>query len=375
MKKRMTITLTIAITFFAIIGFVKFRQVQAAIAQSSSFQPPPEAVTTIVAKEERWPAKLDAIGTVAAVRGVTVSADLPGLVASIEFDSGDSVREGTRLVTLDTRQEQAQLASAEARLELARLSYDRFTGLVKSGAVSQAEHDAAAAELRRAEASVREVSATIERKTVRAPFSGVLGIRRVDLGQYLTGGSPIVPLQSLDPIYVDFAVSQRELDRIRVGSAVEVRADGLPDLGVTGRVSAVDSIVDASTRNVQVRALFSNSGAKLRPGMFVKARVLLDTASTVVSVPASAVSYAPYGDSVYVVENLKSPSGSTYRGVRQQIVKLGPEQGDLVAVESGLRAGDEVVTSGVFKLRNGAAVRIDNQTQPGSDRAPRPEDN
>jgi len=246
---------------------------------------------------------------------------------------------------------------------------------VEKGAVSRAEFDAAAAEFRQAEANVREIGATIDRKTIRAPFSGVLGIRQVDVGQYLTSGSPIVPLQALDPIYVDFAVPQQELDRVRVRGSVRVQAEGLPDSEITGAITAINSVVDRSTRNVQVRSIFGNPGARLRPGMFVKAHVLLDATNRVVPLPASAISYAPYGNSVYVVEELTRPDGQAYRGVRQQIVKLGAEQGDLVAIASGIRPGEEVVTSGVSKLRNGVAVRVNNQTQPGSDPAPKPEDN
>jgi len=375
MKKRMIMMLSVMVAFFATIGFVKFRQVQAAIAQASSFQPPPEAVTTIVAKEESWQPTLSAIGTVAAVKGVTVSADLPGIVDEISFDSGDAVQKGSVLLRLDTRQEQAQLAAGEARLDLARLNHERFRGLVQTGAVSRAEYDAAAAELRQAEANVREIRATIDRKTVRAPFSGVLGIRQVDVGQYLTSGSPIAPLQALDPIYVDFAVPQQELGHVRVHGSVRVQAEGLSETELTGAITAINSVVDKSTRNVQVRSIFANRGAKLRPGMFVKAQVLLDATDRIVSLPASAINYAPYGNSVYVVEELTRPGGQTYRGVRQQIVKVGTEQGDLVVIDSGIKAGEEVVTSGVFKLRNGVAVQVNNQTQPGSSPAPQPEDN
>lgn len=375
MKKRMFMMISIMVALFATLGFVKFRQVEAAIAQASSYQPPPEAVTTITAREEIWQPTLGAIGTVTAVKGVTVSADLPGIVDEIRFDSGDSVRTGDVLVRLDTHQEQAQLAAAEARLDLARLNHERHRGLVETGAVSRAEFDAAAAELRQAEANVREIGATIDRKTIRAPFSGFLGIRQVDLGQYLTSGSPIAPLQALDPIYVDFAIPQQELGRVRVRGSVRVRAEGPRDHELEGTITAINSVVDKSTRNVQVRSILANPGARLRPGMFVKADVPLDASTKVVTIPASAINYAPYGNSVYIVENMTQPNGRTYRGVRQQIVKLGTEQGDLVAIASGLDAGAEVVTSGVFKLRNSVAVQVNNETQPGNDPAPKPEDN
>lgn len=375
MKKRMFVTVTVLLAFFASIGFVKFKQIQAAIAQNSSFQMPPEAVTTIVATESQWQATLPAIGSVTAVRGVEISADLPGIVEEIAFESGDAVAKGALLVRQDTRQEQAQLAAAQARLELAKLRFDRASGLVQTGAVSRAEFDAASADVRQQEANIREVQAAIDRKTIRAPFSGVLGIRKVDLGQYLNSGTPIVPLQSLDPIYVDFAVPQNELGHVRVGGSVRILADGIPAAGLDSKIAAINSVVDTATRNVQVRSVLPNPKATLRPGMFVKAQVVLDQPSTVVAIPASSISYAPYGDSVYVVEDMKGPDGKSYKGARQQIVKLGAAQGDLVAIATGISAGQEIVTSGVFKLRNGAAVQVHNETQPASDIDPKPEDN
>jgi membrane fusion protein (multidrug efflux system) len=358
-----------------VLGVVKTLQIQARIAEASSFQPPPEAVTTIMARQEPWPETLGAIGTVHAVRGVTVSADLPGVVESIAFESGRAVREGDVLVRLDTRQERAQLAAAEAQRDLARLSLDRVRGLVEQGIVAPAELDRATAEHRQAEARVGEIRATIERKEVRAPFSGVLGIRQVNLGQYLEGGAPIVPLQSLDPVHVNFSVPQQRVGEMRVGGEVQVTAEGLGGAAVRGRITAIDSVVDEATRNVQVQATFDNPGGRLRPGMFVQAHVRTGDTAAVVALPASAISYAPYGDSVFVVSEMKGPGGEPYKGVRQQFVKLGAARGDLVAVVSGLEAGEEVVTSGAFKLRTGAAVLVDNSVQPGNSPSPRPEDN
>lgn len=373
MRKRMIVMILSVAAFLGLISTLKVRQFQAAAAQAASFQMPPEAVTTIVAQEAEWPASLSAIGSVAAVQGVTVSADLPGIVEAIEFDSGRPVETGQILVHLDARQEQAQLVAAEAQLELARLNLGRARGLVAQGIVSQADHDRAVAEHGQAEARVGEIKATIERKQIRAPFAGVLGIRQVNLGQYLNGGDAVVPLQALDPIYVNFTVPQQDVARLRVGGEVRVSAGGGPE--ASGRISAVDSIVDEATRNVQVQATLANPQLRLRPGMFVETRVVLGSTSAVVALPASAISYAPYGDSVYVVADLEGPGGLRYRGARQQFVKLGGARGDQVAVVSGVRPGDEVVTSGAFKLRNGAAVKVDNAVQPGNDPAPRPQDN
>ena len=374
MAKRMILMLVLMAILIGGLGLLKLRQFQAMADEFAAMQPAPEAVTTIVTGREEWPATLDAIGTVAPVQGVTVSADLPGVVDRIAFDSGRTVDKGDVLVQLDTRQEQAQLAGAESQVELARVNFERMRGLVEQDAVSRAEFDAAAAAHQQAEARVREIRATIERKTIRAPFAGVLGIRQVNLGQYLTGGDPIVPLQSLNPVYVNFGVPQQEAGKMRQGRSVRITVGELGEGQFTGHVTAIDSIVDPTTRNVQVQATLSNPGGKLRPGMFVQAQVMVGAGRQVVALPASAINYAPYGDSVFVLADLKNPKGQPYRGVRQQVVKLGPARGDQVAVVSGLNAGEEVVTSGVFKLRNGVAVQVNNKVQPANSPAPKPED-
>jgi membrane fusion protein (multidrug efflux system) len=374
MAKRMILMLVLMTVFIAGLGFLKVRQFQAMAGEFAAMQPPPEAVTTIVTERDDWPAVLSAIGTVAAVQGVTVSADLPGIVDRIEFDSGRTVQRGDVLVQLDTKQEQAQLAGAEAQLQLARVNFERMQGLVEQDAVSRAEFDAAAAAHKQAEARIREIRATIERKTIRAPFSGVLGIRQVNLGQYLTGGDPVVPLQSLHPVYVNFGVPQQDALEMRAGRKVRITVGELGDTEFTGRITAVDSVVDETTRNVQVQATLANPRGLLRPGMFVQTQVTLGASRTVVALPASAINYAPYGDSVFVVADMKNPQGQPYRGVRQQVVKLGAARGDQIAVLSGLKGGEEVVTSGVFKLRNGAAVQVNNKVQPGNSLTPEPED-
>jgi membrane fusion protein (multidrug efflux system) len=369
----MLIMLGVMLLIIASLGFVKFQQIRAAIAAGAAWTPPPEAVTTIVTREETWPRSLGAIGSVSAVHGVTVSADLAGIVEKIELESGRSAKAGQVLVRLDTSQERAQLAAAEAQRDLARLNLDRARRLVETGAIAQAEYDRLAAEAKQAEARMGEIQAVIDRKTIRAPFSGVLGIRQVDLGQYLAAGEPIVPLQSLDPVYVDFSVPQQDVGELRVGAEVRVSADSLA-VHQSGRITAVNSIVDQDTRNVQAQATFANPGGRLRPGMFVDVQVVVGTTHDVVALPASAISYAPYGNSVFIVSDMKAKDGRPYKGVRQQFVKLGPGRGDQVAVLSGVKSGEEVVTSGVFKLRNGAAVLINNAVQPSNNPAPRPAD-
>ncbi|HTM25612.1 MAG TPA: efflux RND transporter periplasmic adaptor subunit [Vicinamibacterales bacterium] len=373
MLKRLLVTLAATILIVAALGFVKVRQIQTAIAQGAAFRLPPDAVTTIVASQEDWPSTLTAIGTVAPVHGVTVSADLPGVVDRISFESGQSVREGAVLAVLDTRQERAQLAAVDAQRELARINFERMQGLLRDRVISTAEFDRATADHRQAEARTGEIAATLARKTIRAPFSGVLGIRHVNLGQYLSAGDPLVTLESLNPIYVNFGVPQQSAGQMRPGRSVRVAVDGQAGIEAAGRITAIDSIVDEKTRNVQVQATFANAGGTLRPGMFVQAEVVLGANRSVVSLPASAISYAPYGDSIFVVTDIKGENGQTYKGVRQQFVTLGGTRGDQVAVVSGVKPGDEVVTSGVFKLRNGAPVVVNNKVKPANNPKPKPE--
>ena len=373
MAKRMILMLAVMAFIVGALGLVKFRQFQSAASQGA-FQPPPEAVTTIVAQEEQWPATVGAIGTMAAVRGVTVSADLPGTVHRVFFESGRPVKQGEVLVELDTRQERAQMAAIEAQRDLARLQFDRMKDLLTERVVSKAEYDQAVMQHRETAARVGEVDAVIQRKTIRAPFSGLLGIRQVNLGQYLAAGDPIVSLQSLNPIYVNFGLPEQEAAQVQTGRRVRIISDAVNGAELTGTVTALDSIVNPQTRNVQVQATVSNPGGALRPGMFVQTELLLGADRAVIALPTPAVSYAPYGDSVFIVTDLKAPDGTTYRGVRQQFVKLGGSRGDQVAVISGVSTGDEVVTSGLFKLRNGAAVLVNNRIQPPNRKKPKPEE-
>ena len=373
MKKRMFIMLAVVIAFIASVGGMKFFQIREAMAQQGSFQPPPEAVTTVVAKAEPWSATINAIGTVVAANGVTVSADMPGLVESIAFESGQRVNRGDVLVRLDTKQERAQLEAANAQLQLSRVELGRAQQMVPQGVIPQSALDQASAQYKQAEARVGEIRASIERKTIRAPFSGTLGIRQIDLGQYLAGGAPIVSLQALQPVFVDFSVPQQDVGRLTAGSAVTVTSEGLSEPEI-GKISAVDAVIDESTRNARVRATFDNAAQRLKPGMFVEARLDRGTATSAVTLPASAISYAPFGDSVFIVEDVTGPDGKSYRGVRQQFVKHGGTRGDQVAVISGVKPGEEVVSSGVFKLRPGAAVAVNNKVQPANQATANPED-
>jgi len=364
----------IAILAVVIGGLYLFKSWQFAAFAKMKFQMPPTAVTSMTLREESWQPSLAAVGTVQAVQGVTVSTDLPGIVEKITFDSGQAVKQGQPLVKLDTKQEEAQLRSAEARLQLAKSNLDRQQGLLQKRVSSQSDFDSAAAEYKEAEASSAEIRATIERKLIRAPFDGVLGIRQVNLGQYLQSGDAVVPLQSLDPIYVNFALPQQQMAKLTVGRDVRITADGLPEQTFTGHITSVNSVIDQATRNVTVQATLENPGRKLHPGMFVNAEVMLPEKQQVIAVPATAINYAPYGDSVFVIEKMKHEDGTSYDGVRQQMVELGASRGDQVSVVKGLKPGEEIVTAGGFKLGPSAPVLRNNAVQPPNSAAPTPAD-
>jgi len=374
MAKRLILMLLVVGALLAGLGFVKYRQIETAIAAGSSFAPPPTSVTTVVAKRETWPSTLAVIGTAAAIEGVTVSADLPGTVDKIHFESGRSVREGDVLVELDTRQERAQLANLEAQRDLAHIQYGRSEQLVKAGVISKSEYDNATAQQKATEAQVGDIKAAIARKNIHAPFTGMLGIRQISLGQYLAAGQSIVSLQSLNPIYVNFGVPQQDAPMMGIGRNLRVTSTDLPGIVFSGKITALDSVINEQTRNIQVQATFQNPGGKLRPGMYVQVELPLGKPRDIIPLPASAINYAPYGDSVYVVTDLKDPKGKTYRGVKQQVVKVEGSRGDQVAVISGINAGDEVVSSGVFRLRNAAPVQVNNSVKPGNNPNPKPDE-
>ncbi len=374
MAKRMIVMLVVVVAVLGGLAFFKFKQVEVAIAQGASYQPPPTAVTTVVAQRETWPSTLSVIGTAAAIQGVTVSADLPGTIDKIHFESGQWVHEGDILLELDIRQEKAQLASLEAQRDLAGINYGRAQELVKAGVISRSDYDNATAQQKATEAQVGDIRAAIARKTIRAPFSGLLGIRQVSLGQYLAAGQAVVSLQALNPIYVNFGVPQQDTPKVAAGHAIRVTNADLPGLSFPGQITALDSVISEQTRNIQVQATLPNKGNKLRPGMFVQVELPLGAPRDVVPLPASAINYAPYGDSVFIVSEMKDAKGNTYRGVRQQVVKIEGSRGDQVAVTSGIHPGDEIVSSGVFRLRNGAPIQVNNTVKPSNSAAPNPEE-
>jgi membrane fusion protein (multidrug efflux system) len=371
MIKRMLIMLGVAFLFVVGIGAWKVMQIRAAIAQGATFAPPPSAVTTTVAKREQWQPALSAVGSLRAVNGVTVSTDLAGIVSQILFQSGAAVKRGDLLVKLDSQQEEALLRVAEARRDWTKVSLERQRSLVGSGAVSKSDYDSAESEFRQAMAAVDDAQALMARKAITAPFDGLLGIRQVDLGQYLNVGAPIVQLQSVDPIYVEFALPQQNLEQIAVGKKLRLKAAGITGNQFEGEITAINSRLDEATRNITIQGTVRNADGKLLPGMFVNVEVFLPE-TDVISVPASSISYAPYGDSVFIVKDKPSADGKMGKEVQQQFVKLGPSRGDQVSIVSGLKEGDEVVSSGVFKLRSGIPVQVNNSVQPGNEANPNP---
>jgi membrane fusion protein (multidrug efflux system) len=375
MAKRMVVVLLLMVALVAGLGFIKYRQVETAIAAGASFQMPPTSVSTVTAKRETWPSTLSVIGTAAAIQGVTVSADLPGTIDKIHFDSGQTVHEGDILIELDIRQEKAQLANLEAQRDLAHIQYGRAAELSKAGVISKSDYDNAAAQQKATEAQVNDIKAAIARKTIHAPFTGVLGIRQISLGQYLAAGQSIVSLESVNPIYVNFGVPQGDTPKMMIGHSVHITDQDLPGIAFNGKITALDSIINEQTRNIQIQATLANPGGKLRPGMFVQVELPLGQPRDVIPLPASAINYAPYGDSVFVVTDMKDPkSGKTYRGVRQQIVKIEGSRGDQVAIISGLNAGDEIVSAGAFRLRNAAPVLVNNSVKPSDSPNPHPDE-
>jgi len=358
------------------LGFVKFTQIQGfmQLAKSGAFEPPPTAVTTEVAKQSAWQPTLEAVGSIAAVNGVTVSTDLAGIVREIAFESGNKVHAGDLIVRLDTTQEEAQLHQAEAQRDWATVTLKRDKDLVEKHAISQSDYDNAEASYRQSQASVDQFKALIARKTLRAAFDGVAGIRQVNLGQYLKEGDPVVTLQSFDPIYANFMLPQQDLSKLVVGQPVTLRVDAYGDRSFNGVVTAINSLVDQATRNVQVQATLANPDALLRPGMFAKVSVLMSDMKDVIAIPATAIHYAPYGDSIFVVSEMKDQTGKNFKAVKEQFVKVGQSRGDMISIVSGLKPGEEVVTSGVFRLKSGAHIVVNNEIKPESELAPTPSD-
>jgi membrane fusion protein (multidrug efflux system) len=372
MKKRILYAILGLIVLAAVLGGVKVLQIRAMIDQAKKAVLPPETVTTAEVASESWETSLVSVGSLAAVQGVTVAAELAGKVVEITFEAGTKVKRGDLLIRQDTSSEEAQLPGAVAQANLARTVLTRDAEMLADRIISESDYDAAVAAYEQAMALANGIRTTIGKKTIRAPFSGRLGIRQVNLGQILREGDPIVTLQSLDPIYVNFTLPQQELGALRAGLPVRMTSDALPGTPVEGRITAVNPLVDADTRNIQVQATISNRGEKLRPGMFVNVAVGLPARKKVLAIPSTAVLYAPYGDSVFLVADGKEGKGKV---LRQQFVRLGEKRGDFVSVIDGLKEGEVVVSTGVFKLRNGQAAVVDNRLELPFRQAPTPKNN
>lgn len=367
------------LTFIGIValaGFLvgtKVIQIKAMIAAGENAVVPPEVVTSATVKEDTWENTLSVTGSIAPVQGVTVSAEMAGKIVKIAFESGAMVKAGDLLVQLDVNSEEAQLRAAESSVALAKLNLDRAKELLGKTTISQAEFDAADAQFKQASAQADTIRATIAKKTIRAPFAGRLGLRLVNLGQNLKEGDPVAALQTLDPVYVNFSLPQQRVGAVAPGAMVRVTSDAAPTENYEGKVNAVNPEIDPATRNVRVQATLANPAEKLRPGMFANVVVVLPTQEKVMAIPATSVLYAPYGDSVFIIEEKKNEkTGKMEQVLRQQFVRLGNARGDFVDVQSGLKAGDQVVTSGVFKLRGGMVVTIDNKLAPNAQLAPKP---
>jgi len=375
MSRVSSFILAIAAVVLIFIGFGAYKYMQIRALMGMKWSMPPQAVTAMVAQEEEWSPAIKAVGSLAAVQGVTVSTDQPGIVTKINFESGQMTKAGDLLVQIDVSSEEAQLRSALAQQKLAGLNLQRQQNLLKGRVSSQADFDAAQAEYDKTTAVVLEMQSAINRKTIRAPFSGVLGIRMVNLGQYMQSGAQVAPLQSLDPIYVNFYLPQQSLGQIAAGREIIVKVEGLGDEKFVGKINAVDSVVDEATRNVKVQATLANPKTLLRPGMFVNVEIPLTEKARHVILPATVVQFAPYGDMIYIIEEMKNKDGQTYLGARQQVVKTGESKGDRIVILSGVKPGEQVVTSGGFKLKQGDAVKVNNTIEPSNSSAPTPEDN
>ena len=377
MPRRRWRSVTLAICLLIAIGGFVFgiKVLQIGKMMSTPMVMPPTTVSSAVVKEEDWAPTLSAIGSVSAVQGAVVSTELGGVVAEIDFQSGGVAKKGDVLMRLDSSAEEAQLHTAEADLELAKANLERERDLAARKVVSKQELDTAQSTFGQKQGAVDNMRAFITKKQIRAPFDGMLGIRQVNVGQMINSGQQVVQLTALDRVYVDFALPQQNLPQLAAGYEARVHADSLPGREFKGKVTAINSMVDKVTRNVSLQATFDNPDHELHPGMFVKVDVILPEKSKTLVIPGSAVSYAPYGNSVFVIDKKKDPkTGKESQSLRQAFVRIGEARGDFVAVTEGLKAGDVVVSTGVFKLRNGMPVVINNDLAPKPQLNPRPID-
>ena len=355
-----------------VLAGIKAAQIATMMKAGKSFTVPPESVTTAKVQAQEWQSQRETVGTLVAVHAVTVASEVAGTVREIGFDSGAFVRRGEMMVRLDTSTEEAQLAASRAEAELARATLARAHSLRESKSNTPADLDAAEARSKQAAANVATLQATIAKKTIRAPFDGRVAIRQVELGQVLSAGAAIASLQSIHPIYADFWLPQQALAELQAGMTARLHTDVYPNATWEGSVTTINPEVEVATRNVRVRATFPNGDGRLKPGMYVNVDVISPEKRSVLVIPSTAVLYAPFGDSVFAVEEKREDNGNSSLVARQKFVRLGERRGDLVAVNSGLTAGETIVSSGAFKLRNGAALVVNNELAPNAEVNPKP---
>jgi membrane fusion protein (multidrug efflux system) len=371
MIKRMIIMLAlVAVVLGGIFGFQMFK---AAMIKKfmSAMASPPQTISASKATTSDWQSNIEAVGSLRAVKGADLSLEVSGVVDAISFNSGDDVAAGAELLKLRSDDDAAKLVSLQATAELSQITYDRDQKQFKIQAVSQATLDTDAANLKNAKAQVAQQQAIVDKKALRAPFAGHLGIRAVDLGQYLAAGTAIVTLQALDPIFVDFFVPQQSVDRVKLGQTVTLRVDAYKDQTFAGEIAAINPKVDANSRNVQVRATLKNADHRLIPGMYATVDIATGAPQSYVTLPQTAITYNPYGDTIYIVDSKAAGAdGKQQMVARQTFVTTGPTRGDQVAILKGVRDGDMVVTSGQIKLHNGSTVLIDNSITPTADASP-----
>ena len=372
MKKKIGIALVGCVLVLGVLGGIKTMQIRTLMAQSR--HQPVETVTAVAVVRQEWETTVSAVGSLAAVQGTMIAAEQPGRVERIGFVPGTIVQAGDLLVQQDVAAETAQLRAAEAAADLARISLQRSRSLLAEGAVAKSDFDSVEAQYKQTAAQADNLRALIAKKTICAPFSGLAGIRLVNAGQMLSAGEAVVSLYALDPLYVNFSLPQQQLLHLRPGLVVRVQTDALPGRTIDGTITAINPQVEQETRTVTVQATVRNEEMLFRPGMFVSVTVVLSGRETVLAVPATAVLNAPYSDSVFIVEDAQVEAGGTpAKVVRQQFVRLGSRRGDFVAVAAGLAEGQTVVSTGVFKLRNGQTVAIDNSLAPVFNLSPVPE--
>ncbi len=372
MIKRVVLTTLIALAVAgAIFGYKLVNQRKAAAAMAG-MKRPPATVTTASATAASWGDSLSAVGTVESFQGVTLRSEIDGRILKLGFDSGAVVKTGDVLVELEADMEHAQLKSLEAAAKLAAASLERARDLRASNTNTAVEFETAEATYAQSLAAIDALKATLARKTIVAPFAGRLGIRQINVGQFLNKGDTIVTLEAVNPAYVDFALPQQQLPQLKAGLPVRVTVDAFPGRVFQGRIEAVNPRVSDVTRNVRIRAIVPNGDETLRPGLFAQVTVQLPGSTPVLELPATAVVYSPYGNSVYVVTESVGASGAKQLVAQQRFVTTGAKRGDQIAIIKGLKADEQVVTAGQMKLRNGAPVTVNNSVVPPNDPAPKP---